>query len=123
MSLGHCSSTITNLLLLYIVWPFTRLNFLQALLKFAISLFADPPSGYFFFFLFFFSTWVFFHNHSRITELQGKEKGISLTPHYHFHPLHRHLDISRAVTAESSFLHKGSSRTRTGNLWFPSASG
>ena len=70
----------------------------------------------------FFSSWVFFHNHSRTTALQGKGEGISLTPHYHFHPLHRHLDISRAITAESSPLHIGSSRTRTGNLWFPSAS-
>ena len=32
--------------------------------------------------------WVFFHNHSRITGLQGKGEGISLTPHYHFHPLY-----------------------------------
>ena len=65
---------------------------------------------------------VFFHEHSRITGLQGKGEGISLTPHYHFHPIHRHLDISRAITAESSPLHLGSSRTRTVNLWFPSAS-
>ena len=72
--------------------------------------------------IFFFSIWVFFHDHSRITGLQGKGEGISLTPHYHFHPLHRHLDISRAITAESSPLHIASSRTRTGNLWFPSAS-
>ena len=70
----------------------------------------------------FFSMWVFFHEHSRITGLQGKREGISLTPHYHFHPLHRHLDISQAITAESSPLHIASSRTRTGNLWFPSAS-
>ena len=70
----------------------------------------------------FFSIWVFFHDHSRITGLQGKGEGISVTPHYHFHPLHRHLDISRAITAESSPLHIASSRTRTGNLWFPSAS-
>ena len=27
----------------------------------------------------FFSMWVFFHNHSRITRLQGKGEGISLT--------------------------------------------
>ena len=54
--------------------------------------------------------------------LQGKGEGISLTPHYHFHAIHRHLDISWAVTAESSPLHIASSRTRTGNLWFPSAS-
>ena len=73
-------------------------------------------------FFFYFSIWVFFHDHSRITGLQGKGEGISLTPHYHFHPLHRHLDISRAITAESSHLHIASSRTRTGNLWFPSAS-
>ena len=73
-------------------------------------------------YLFFFSIWVLFHEHSRITGLQGKGEGISLTPHYHFHPLHRHLDISRAITAESSPLYIASSRTRTGNLWFPSAS-
>ena len=47
---------------------------------------------------------------------------LNLTLHYHFHALHRHLDISQAITAESSPLHIGSSRTRTGNLWFPSAS-
>ena len=45
----------------------------------------------------FFSIWVLFHEHSRITGLQGKGEGIPLTPHYHFHPLHRHLDISRAI--------------------------
>ena len=71
---------------------------------------------------FFFPIWVFFHEHSQITGLQGKGEGISLTPHYHFHPLHRHLDISRAITAESSPPHIASSRTRTGDLWFPSAS-
>ena len=68
---------------------------------------------------FFFSIWVFFHYHSRITGLQGKGEGNSLTPHYHFHPLHRHLDISRAIAAESSPLHVASRRTQTGNLWFP----
>ena len=50
------------------------------------------------------------------------EGGISLTPPYHFHPLHRHLDISRAITAESSPLHIASSRTQTGNSCFPRAS-
>ena len=54
---------------------------------------------------FFFSILVFFHEHSRFTPL------------YHFHPLHRHLDISWAITAESSPLHIASSRTQTGNLW------
>ena len=71
---------------------------------------------------FFFSIWVFFHEHSRFTGQQRKGEGIYLTPLYHFHPLHRHLDISRAITAESSPLHIAGSRTRTGNLRFPSAS-
>ena len=70
----------------------------------------------------YFSMWIFIHEHSRITGLQGKGEGISLTPHYHFHPPHGHLGISWAITAESSPLHIASNRTRTGNLWFPSAS-
>ena len=49
----------------------------------------------------------------------GEGKGISLTPHYHFHPLYRYLDIGQAVTAESSTLHIGRSWTRIGNIWFP----
>ena len=61
----------------------------------------------------FFTISVFFHEHSRITGLQGKGECISLTPHYHFQPLHRHLNISRAITAESSPLHIVSTRTRT----------
>ena len=64
----------------------------------------------------------FLYEHSWITGLQEKEEGIWLTPHYHFHPLHRHLDISRAITAESSLLHIASSRTWSENLWFPSTS-
>ena len=70
----------------------------------------------------FFSVWVFFHEHSRITGLQRKEEVIPLIRYYHFHPLHRHLDISRAITAGSSSLHIASSSTRTGSLWFPCAS-
>ena len=65
-----------------------------------------------------FSIWVFFHNKSRITGLQGKGEAICLTPHYHLHPLHRHLEIIRAITADSSPLHIGSSQTLTGNLCF-----
>ena len=52
----------------------------------------------------FFSIEVFFRNHSQITGLQGKGEGISLTPHCHFHQLHRHLYISWVITAESSPL-------------------
>ena len=49
--------------------------------------------------------WVLFHEHPQITGLQEKGEGIPLTPQYHFHPLHRHLDISRTITAESTPLH------------------
>ena len=52
----------------------------------------------------------------------GEGEGISLTPHYHFHPLHRHLDISWAITAESSLQHIANCRNRTRNIWFPSTS-
>ena len=70
----------------------------------------------FWFQLFFFSVWVFFHKHSRITGLQEKGEEISLTPHYHFHPLHRHLGISWEIAGGGSPLLIASSRTRTGNL-------
>ena len=36
------------------------------------------------------------------TGLQGKGESISLTPQYHFHSIHRHLDISWAIIAEIS---------------------
>ena len=51
----------------------------------------------------------------------GEGEGISLPPHY-FHTLHRHLHISRVITAERSPLHIASSSTRVGNLWLQSAS-
>ena len=68
-------------------------------------------------FFFFFSIWVSFHEYSPITGLQGKVEGISLTPHYHLHPLHRHLDISRAITAESSPL--SAHRQQPDSNWDP----
>ena len=64
----------------------------------------------------------FIYGHSPVTGQQIKGKGISLTPLYHFHPLHRHLDISRVITAESSPLNIASNLTLTWNLYFPSAS-
>ena len=51
------------------------------------------------FFCFFFYL-VFFHEHSRFTRQQGKGKAISLSPLYHFHPLHRHLDYCRKTTSD-----------------------
>ena len=65
----------------------------------------------------------FLHKHSRFTGQKWKAISLrSLSPLYHFHPRHRHLDISRAITAESSPLSIASSRARTGNLWFSTAS-
>ena len=60
---------------------------------------------------------VVFHEHSRFKGQQDKREAISITPLYHFYSLHRHLDISWVITAESSPLHLASSRTQTGNLW------
>ena len=68
----------------------------------------------------FFYLGVSFHGHSRITGIQRKGEGISLTPHYHFHPLQGYVDIGLAITAGSSALHIAN--TRTGSLWFSSAS-
>ena len=59
-----------------------------------------------------------FTNHRTAEEGRGYFFSSSLS----LHPLHRQLNISRAVTARRSPLHLGSSWTRTGNLWFPSAS-
>ena len=66
----------------------------------------------------FFSIWVFFPKHSSFKEQQGKREAIC--PFYLFHALHGQLDISRVIAAESSPLHVAGSRTRIGNLWFPS---
>ena len=66
-------------------------------------------------------TTMYVNHYSRITWLQEKGKGISLTPHYPFHSLHWQLGIRRVITAASSPLHKGSRRNRAGNFWFPSA--
>ena len=51
---------------------------------------------------FFFYFGVSFTWHSWFTGQQGKGEAISVTPLYHFHLLYRHLDISRAITAERS---------------------
>ena len=70
-------------------------------------------------FYFFVSIWVFlFMNIHESQDCSGRGRAFSLTPHYHFHPLHWHLDISRAITAKSSPLHIASSWTRTGTFAF-----
>ena len=63
--------------------------------------------------------------HSQFTGQQGKGEAISLTLLYHFHPLHRNIDVSREIAAGSSPLTShliASSRNRTNNFWFPGAS-
>ena len=66
-------------------------------------------------FLFFLSGFLFYE-HSPFGGQQGKGEAFSLTLLYHFHQLHRHLEISRAIIAESSPLHITSSRTRSEKL-------
>ena len=66
----------------------------------------------------FFSVWLFFHEYSRFTGQQVKGEAISLYPFYHFHPLHRHLDISWVIAAESSPLRITGNRNRTRKLWY-----
>ena len=53
---------------------------------------------------------------------RGRGEAISLTPLYHFHPLHRHVDTSWTITAESSPLHIANTPSQTGDIWFPSTS-
>ena len=67
---------------------------------------SQPRYAYKLYGYYFFSNWVFFYEHLR---------------NYHLHPLHRHLDISRAITAETLPLHIASSWTWNGNLWLLSA--
>ena len=66
----------------------------------------------------FFSIWVFFHDHSRITGQQENGEGISLTRHYHYHAFHRHLEISRDITAESSLPHMVAAGLESGTFGF-----
>ena len=100
-------------------WPAAKRN-RPAAKKYDIRGFVKSYKGGQFFFL----SGLSFTKIHESQDCRGRGGGgcISLTPHYHFYPLHRHLDISRVITAERSPLHIASSRTRTGNLWFPSAS-
>ena len=51
-----------------------------------------------------------------IHRTSGKGEAFSLALLYHFHPLHRNLDVNRAIDAEGSPLHTANSPTRIGNL-------
>ena len=71
-----------------------------------------PDGMYIFYYLCFLSRTLTIHR-------AAGEEGDHL---YRFHRLHRHLDISRVIAAESSPLHIASSRTQTEKLQFPDAS-
>ena len=51
-------------------------------------------------FFFFLSGFSFTNIHDSHTGQQGKREAISLSPLYHFHLLHKHLEISWAITAD-----------------------
>ena len=74
------------------------------------------------FFFFFFPSGFSFTTIHESQDCREKGEDISLTPLYHFHPLHRGRNIGWAITPEGSPLHIGSRSTRTGNLSFLSAS-
>ena len=57
-------------------------------------------------FLFFFLSGFSFTNIHDSQDSKGKGEGICLNPLYLLHRLHRHLDISRAITAECSHSSK-----------------
>ena len=72
----------------------------------------------------FFLSGSFFMNiccNSRDSRGRWEEGCISLTPFFHVHPIHRHLDVSWVVIAVSSPLHIDNSRNRSRNLWFLSS--
>ena len=71
----------------------------------------------------FFSIWVFFHEHLRFKGQQREGEAICLTSLYHFHPLHRHLDISQTITVGTSnwehlVYQKGQSKNACFNFFF-----
>ena len=54
----------------------------------------------------------------RKAELPSFFLSVLLTPVYHFHTLHRDLDISKVIAAESSLLRVANNRTQTRNFGF-----
>ena len=62
-------------------------------------------------FNFFFLSGFSFTTIHKVIGQQGKGEGISSITHFHLHLLHRNLDISQAITADSSPLHIVISRT------------
>ena len=52
------------------------------------------------------------------SQTSRRVRSLILSPFYHLHLFHEHLNIRWEITAERSSLHISSGRTRTGNLWF-----
>ena len=73
-------------------------------------------------FFFFLLSGFSFTNIHESQDCRGRGRACFYLLTTNFHLLHRHLDISRLITAESLPLHIASSQTRTGNLWFLRAS-
>ena len=57
-----------------------------------------------------------FHEYSRFMGQQENGMAISLYPFYHFHPLHRRLDINRFIAEESSCPRIAGCRIQIKNL-------
>ena len=68
---------------------------------------------------FYFTSELSFTNIDDSQDSKGRSEDISLSPLYHFHLLHRHLEISWMATGESSPVHIASSRISTENLSIP----
>ena len=119
---GALSWTLTLILQLETQYQFVvfwECNFLQKNHMYVLPMWCV---FFFLFFVFFFVlylgllSWPF-----TIHRTAGEGGGyMSLTLLYQCHPFHRHWDTTRATTAESSLLHIGKHRTRTGSLWFSS---
>ena len=69
-------------------------------------------------FLLFFFYLAFLSRIFTIHRTAGEGEAISLYTFYHFSPLHRHLDSSWVIAAESSPLRIAGSLNRTWNLWY-----
>ena len=102
-------------------FSFQREKARTKILNTLLSVRKHPHHQYEYFYLCGFS-FTSIHESQDCTGRRARGGGISLTPHYFFHSLHRHLDISWAITVQSLPLHIANSWTPTGNLWFPSAS-
>ena len=101
----YCKYIANNFLQRYVHFPILAFSCIEFLPCFF-------PTCFFF----------FFTNIHHSQNSKGNGDVIFLTPLYHFHPLHRHLDISLAITGGNSLLHRVSGRTRIGNYCFLRAS-